>query len=144
MHAMADTLSTVTAYWRREDAGIAQQVLDHAGIESVVEESMVSKVRVAQPQALRAGEVLNRDCDNLAEVGEADEESQAQVCPECDSVDVKPAMRARTFVSIAAAVIAASVAVEQTAAAFFLLATIGVTLLIGQRWRCEHCGARWD
>jgi hypothetical protein len=141
---MSESLATVTAYWRREDAGVAQNALESAGIGAVVEQTVVAKVRVERLDAMRAGDVLNRTCDDLGEVGEADEEPNAAGCSACGSLDVKASMRGRMFASIVAVVIAVSVAVEQSAAAFCLLFAAGVYQLIAQRWRCGDCGNAWD
>jgi hypothetical protein len=140
---MSDSRATVTAYWRREDAGRAQHALGDAGIDALVEEKDVSRVRVEREQALRAGDVLNRTCDDLPEVGEADEDTTS-VCPACDSPEVVSSMRGRTFLAILTVVMAVAIAVEQTAAGFLILSATGVGLLVAQRWRCESCGEKWD
>jgi ribosomal protein S27AE len=140
---MSEPLATVTAYWRREDAGVAKRALDGAGIDAVVEETAVAKVRVERLDAMRAGDVLNRTCDQLDEVGEADEEPRDEVCPACGSADVESSMRGRLFAAIVAVVTGVSVAVGQTEAAFFILFAAGVYLLTANRWRCGDCGNSW-
>lgn len=141
---MADR-STVTAYWRREDAAVARRALDFEGIDAEVEEKSVAKVRVENVDALRAGDVLNRSCDHLDEVGEPDEElGDPGVCPECGSPDIASSMRGRLFAALVAVAVAVSVAVGRTELAFLGLCVAGVFLLIAQRWRCAECGCRWD
>ncbi|HEX7832274.1 MAG TPA: hypothetical protein VF787_21635 [Thermoanaerobaculia bacterium] len=141
---MSDTLATVTAYRRRDHAGVAQAALDGAGIDSVVEETPVSKVKVEPVDALRAGDVLNQVTAPLDEIGEADEAPRGAACPECGSADVETSRRAILFGAIAAAVIGVAVAIGRTDAAFFILFAAAVYLLIANRWRCGACGHAWD
>lgn len=144
MHEMPETLATVTAYRRRDHAGVAQSALDGAGIESVVEETNVAKVRVENVDALRAGDVLNRVAEPLEEIDEADEASRNEACPACESRNVEASRRWQLFVVIALAVLGTAIAVGRTDAAFFILFATGVYLLTANRWRCRDCGHAWD
>jgi hypothetical protein len=144
MHEMPETLATVTAYRRREHAGVAQRALDGAGIDSVVEETEVAKLRVDRLDALYAGEVLNRVDAPLEEIDEADEVRGNEACPACHSRNVEASRRWQLFLVIAVAVIGTAIAVGRTDAAFFILFATGVYLLTANRWRCSDCGERWD
>lgn len=141
---MSEPLATVTAYWRREDAGVARTILGDAGIDAVVEETAVAKVRVDREEAVRAGDVLTRRCgDTLAEVDEADEEPRPNVCPACGSPDAQPTMRGRLFAAVFVLVVAVGIAVGRTDAAFLVLFAVAVALLTADRWRCGECGEGW-
>ena len=142
---MSDPLVTVTAYPEREDAQTAQGALDSAGIPSVVDAAVERRVklRVANVEALRAGDVLNENCATLPEIEEADEEREELRCPACDAGEPAPAHRARMFALIVTMAIAVGVALGVIEAAFFAIATAGVFLLMGGRWRCSACGETW-
>lgn len=139
-------LVTVTAYPEREAARTARRALDVAGIDSVVDEPAESRVRlrVENVDALRAGDVLTRNCATLPEIDEADEEARENLCPECASPDVTPAQRARTFLLVAVLVLAVGIAAELHQAAFFAIAAAAVFHLVSGRWRCNACGETWD
>lgn len=141
---MPETLATVTAYRRRDHAGVAQEVLDGAGIEAIVEETDVAKVRVDNLDALRAGDVLNRVDVPLDEIEEADEAKHNEVCPACNSQNVEASRKWQLFGVIAMAVMGIAIAVSRTDAAFFILAATAMYVLTANRWRCVDCAARWD
>lgn len=139
-------LVTVTAYPERDDARTAKRALDHAGIESLVDEPAERRVRlrVENTDALRAGDVLTRSCDTLPEIEEADEEARANDCPACGTPDAVPAHRARTFLLVATLAVAVGAAAQLLQATFFVVAAAGVFQLVSGRWRCEACGETWD
>lgn len=141
---MSDTRATVTAYRRRDHAGVAQHALEVAGIDSQIEETNIAKVRVDYLDALRAGDVLNQVAEPLDEIVEADEPAANTTCPSCGSADVHSSMRIQIFAAIAAVVIGVSIAVSRTEAGFFVLAAAGLFLLMGSRWRCGECGEGWS
>ena len=139
-------LVTVTAYPERENASTAKRALDVAGIESVVDEPAERRVRlrVENVDALRAGDVLTRNCDALPEIQEADEEARETLCPECGSPDAEPSRRARSFALITVLAVAVGTAAQFLQAAFFAIAAAGVFHLVTGRWRCNACGETWD
>ena len=139
-------LVTVTAYPERDTARTAKQVLDVAGIESVVDEPAERRVRlrVENVDALRAGDVLTRNCDTLPEIQEADEETHENLCPECGSPEAEPSRRGRSFLLIAVLAVAVGTAAQFLQAAFFAVGAAGVFHLVSGRWRCAACGETWD
>lgn len=142
----AMNLVTVTAYRERDTAGTAKRALDFAGIESVVDEPAESRVRlrVENVDALRAGDVLTRNCDALPEIHEADEEARENLCPACGSPDAEPSRRARSFALVAILAIAVGTAAGVLQAAFFAILAAAVFHLVTGRWRCNSCGETWD
>lgn len=145
MTGMSDPLVTVTAYTAPTDARTAQGVLDSAGIDAVVDPAPQKvRVRVANLDALRAGDVLTARAPALAEIDEADEDERERVCPACGSVDVASARRGQMFALIVTVAIAVGVAGQMLQAAFFGVAAAAVFLLIAGRWRCQTCSESWD
>ncbi|HEX6084952.1 MAG TPA: hypothetical protein VF266_10540 [Thermoanaerobaculia bacterium] len=139
-------LVTVTAYPERDTARTAKQVLDVAGIESVVDEPSERRVRlrVENVDALRAGDALNRNGDTLPEIQEADEETVENLCPACDSPDAEPSRRARSFLLVTVLAIAIGTAAGFLQATFFAIPAAAVFHLVQGRWRCNACGETWD
>jgi hypothetical protein len=136
-------LATVTTYRRTDEAVVAQQALETAGIESVVEEAHVAKLRVEPVNALRAGDVLNEHA--LPDLGEPDEEfPDPSVCALCGSRDVRRALRLAPVIALVALAIAIAAAIGNTEVAFFAAFAAIVFALIADRWRCSECGATWD
>ena len=140
------SLVTVTAYPRRDAANTAQRALDTAGIEAEVDQPDESRVRVRVENldALRAGDVLTRDCATLPEIDEPDEEVLENACPACDSLDVASTRRAQTFLLFGMLIMAVGVAAELAQAAFFGVLAAAVYQLVRGRWRCTACGETWD
>lgn len=143
---MPDPLVTVTAYSAPADARVAQGALDSAGIESTVDDALAwrVKVRVQNPDAIRAGDVLTARCPTLAEIDEPDEEEGENVCAACGSAEVAPSGRARTFALIVTIALAVGVATGMTHGALVAISAAAVLLLISGRWRCMSCGETWD
>lgn len=138
-------LVTVTAYRHRRDAGVAQGVLDDAGIPSIIEAAERAKLRVEHLDALRAGDVLTARAPALDEIVEADEETgDPSACVRCGSGDIGRPGRGVTFAAIVTLAMSLGVAVGLTDAAFLAILVSGVVLLISGRWRCHECGASWD
>jgi hypothetical protein len=139
-------LVTVTAYTRRADAQAAQGVLDGAGIESEVDDTVEqrAKVRVETVDAIRAGDVLTARVDGLSEIEEADEPDEAPSCPACGSLEVTPSQRGRMFGLVVALATAVGLASGFADAAFLSVGVAGVFLLITGRHRCAMCGETWD
>jgi hypothetical protein len=143
---MSDPLVTVTAYAAPGDARTAQGVLDSAGIPAVVDEAREqrTRVRVANLDALKAGDVLTARAPALVEIDEADEDERERICPACGSADVGSSHRARTFLLIITMAAGIGAAAELAQPAFFAVAAAAVLLLIAGRWRCENCSETWD
>jgi hypothetical protein len=139
-------LVTVTAYPERDTARTAKQVLDVAGIESVVDEPAERRVRlrVENVDALRAGDALNRNGDTLPEIQEADEEARENLCPACTSPDAEPSHRARSFLLVSVLAIAVGTAAGLLQAAFLAIPAAAIFHLVHGRWRCNACGETWD
>lgn len=139
-------LVTVTAYPARDAAQTAQRALGTAGIEAEVDQpdERRVRVRVENLDALRAGDVLTRECATLAEIDEPDEEARENACPACDSLDVATSNRARTFLLISVLAIAIGVAADLAQGAFFGVLAAAVYQLVRGRWRCAACGETWD
>jgi hypothetical protein len=145
-HARFDStvpeLATVTTYRRTDEAVVAQHALETAGIDSVVEEARVAKLRVEPVDALRAGDVLNEHA--LPDIGEADEEfPDASQCALCNSRDVRRALRLAPLLGLVALAIGIAAAVDSTEIAFFAAFAAAVFALVADRWRCGDCGATW-
>lgn len=144
---MQGPLATVTAYPARDLARVARRELDFAGIDSVLDEPAEARVRVRveNVDALRAGDVLTRQCDGLAEIDEADEEETVLGCPACEAPQTAtPSRRARNFLLFAAFAIALSVGIQMPQAAFFAVPAAAVYQLVRGRWQCSGCGETWD
>lgn len=136
-------LATVTTYRRAEEAAVAQHALGDAGIESVVEQAHIAKLRVERLDALRAGDVLN--AHELPDLDEADEElADPSVCAACGSTDVRRAFRVAPVLALIALAIGIAAAIGSTEVAFFAAFAAAVFALIAERWRCGECGERWD
>lgn len=145
-------------YWYLGDATVARNALDAAGIESFIDDAnMVGvnwfsavavngvKLRVRNVDALRAGEVLESECQSIEEIGEAHEEIvEPEVCGTCGSPEIRKTPRALIALGMAGALIAIGVAVGVSDAAFFGTAAILVFALIAGRWRCSECGESWN
>ncbi len=140
------SLVTVTAYPLRDAAQTAQRALDTAGIDAEVDQPDESRVRVRVENldALRAGDVLTRECATLPEIDEPDEEAFENACPACDSLDVASTNRAQTFLLVSVLIMAVGVAADITQAAFFGVLAAAVYQLVRGRWRCTACGETWD
>jgi hypothetical protein len=148
-------LVTVASYWFLSDAMLARNALEAAGIESMLDDENMAmnltnavrgvKLRVRNVDAIRAGEVLESQCETLDEIGEADEERDDDTaCPACGSGDIIHNSRALAFAITAAIVIGAGLALNISQAAFFgVLAAAGL-LLIADRNRCAECGETWN
>ena len=152
---MSDSLVTVASYWFLSDAMLAQNALEAAGIESVLDDQHMAlnyanavrgvKLRVRHVDAIRAGEVLESSCETLEEIGEADEEGDdANVCPACGSADVIRNSRALAFAIIAALLIGTGAALGFGDAVFYLIVAVAVITLISDRNRCAECGETWN
>ena len=137
-------LVTVTAYRAREAARTAKRALDFAGIESLVDEREEERVRVRVENldAIRAGDVLTRDCATLPEIEEADEEAPPgeNACPACDSLETVPSDRGKTFLLVATLAVAVGTAAGLLQAAFFGVLAAAVYQLVQGRSRCTACG----
>jgi len=140
------SLVTVTAYPLRDAAQTAQRALDTAGIDAEVDQpdERRVRVRVENLDALRAGDVLTRECATLPEIDEPDEEAFANACPACDSLDVASTNRAKTFLLFSILILGVGVAADITQGAFFGVIAAAVYQLVRGRWRCTACGETWD
>jgi predicted RNA-binding Zn-ribbon protein involved in translation (DUF1610 family) len=142
---MSEALVTIASYWFLSDAMVAQNALEAAGIESVLDDQNRVKLRVRQTDALRAGAVLETACASLEEIGEADEDRDGEdVCPACGSVEVVRNSRALLFATIAALFLGIGIAIGASEAAFFGALAAGVLLLISDRHKCAECGETWN
>jgi len=155
---LSDSLVTIGTYWYLSDADTAKNALDAAGIEAYVDDANIVrmnwfnanavrgvKLRVRNVDALRAGEVLNSECQSIEEIGEAHEEIvEPEVCATCGSPEIRQTPRSLIFAGMAAALVAITVAVGMTEVAFFGVFAIGVMALIAGRWRCSECGESWN
>lgn len=130
-------LVTVTAYRKEDDAGVARDTLDGAGIDAALEEK---KVRVRNVDAIRAGNVLNEHCATLDEIFEADEEPVLRVCTACGSTDVIENARGLTFLLLAVVLMGIGVAVGLAQATFLAVLASALLLLVSDRFRCGECG----
>ena len=130
-------LVTVTAYKKPDDAGVARDTLDGAGIDASVDQA---KVRVRNVDALRAGYVLNEQCATLDEVFEADEEPLAPVCRSCGSSNVVEAQRGLTFLWLSVIMLGVGIAVGLAQAAFLAVLALALVMLVSDRQRCSDCG----
>ena len=155
---MSESLVTIASYWFLDDAMIARNALDGAGIESFLDdENIVAvnwfnanavhgvKLRVRNVDALVAAEVLESQCQSLDEVDEPDETIvDPDVCPACGSREVQRTPRALMFFAIAALTFGIGVAVGETATAFFAILATALFLLIWDRQKCADCGESWN
>ncbi len=155
---MSESLVTIGTYWFIGDADVAKNALDAAGIESFVDDANIVRVnwfnanavhgvklRVRNVDALRAGEILNLQCESIEEIGEAHEEIvQADVCEMCGSADISRTPRALIFAGLAAALVAIGVAVGLTEAAFLGVIAVAIASVIAGRWHCSECGESWN
>ncbi|HEX6640427.1 MAG TPA: hypothetical protein VF215_04910 [Thermoanaerobaculia bacterium] len=140
---MPESLVTIAQFHASDDAAVAKNAMDTAGIESEVEDV---RLEVHNEDAYRAFHVLDASCPTLPVIEEAYEEPPAaeSVCAACGSTDVASSPRFVTFAGIAALGIGIGVAVGLTDAAFFAIGAAALFLLIADRWRCADCGASWN
>lgn len=155
---MSDSLVTIGTYWFVGDADMAKNALDAAGIEAFVDDANIVRVnwfnavavkgvklRVRNVDALRAGEVLNTECQTIEEIGEAHEEIvEPEVCGVCGSPEIRQTPRVLIFAGMAAALVGITVAVGISEAAFFGVFALAVMALIAGRWHCSECGESWN
>jgi hypothetical protein len=152
---VSDYLVTVASYWFHSDAILARNALEAAGIESVLDDVEMAvnyphavhgvKLRVRNVDAIRAGEVLDSECETVEEVGEADEPLEdANVCPACGSAEIIRTPRILVFAIIAATALGVGVAAGIGQIAFFAIVAAAVALLIADRRRCAECGESWN
>jgi len=151
---MSDYLVTVASYWFHSDAILAQNALEAAGIESVLDDVEMAvnypnavhgvKLRVRNVDAIRAGEVLDTVCDFVDEVEEADEPPPADACPACGSAEIVRTPRILVFAVIAATTLGVGAAAGISQIAFLAVVAAGVALLILDRYRCADCGETWN
>lgn len=152
---MSDFLVTVASYWFLSDAVLAKNALDAAGIDSVlVDQNMAMnitnavrgvKLRVRNIDAIRAGEVLESNCESLEEIEEPDEaRPEPESCPACGSTDIKRNVRLPLFAIITVIALSIGVALDVSEAAFFGVLAAAVLLLISDRNRCSECGETWN
>ena len=153
---MSDFLVTVASYWFLSDAVLAQNALEAAGIESVLDDQNMAtnithavhgvKLRVRNIDAIRAGEVLESQCESLEEIDEAEEppRPEPETCPACGSTEVLRNSRLQLFAVIAALSLGLGLALGTSEAAFFGALAAGVLLLISDRNRCGECGETWN
>jgi len=134
---------------------LAQNALEAAGIDSVLDDENMAtnyanavrgvKVRVRNVDAIRAGEVLESQCESLDEIGEADEEPpDPGTCPSCGSSEIIHNSRALIFAIITALALGAGLALDISEAAFFGILAAGLLLLISDRNKCAECGETWN
>ena len=151
---MSDFLVTVASYWFLSDAVHAQNALDAAGIDSVLDDENMAtniptavrvKLRVRNIDAIRAGDVLESQCESLDEVDEPDEPRiEPESCPACGSMDITRNSRLPLFAIIAVIALGVGVALDVSEAAFFGVLAAAVLLLISDRNRCAECGETWN
>jgi hypothetical protein len=153
---VSESLVTVASYWFVSDAMLAQNALEAAGIESVLDDQNMAlnyanavhgvKLRVRNVDALRAGEVLESSCEALEEIGEADEErDETNTCPACGATEVIQNARGLLFAVIAALAIGILGATSFGGpATFYILIAAAILLLISDRRRCAECGETWN
>lgn len=150
----SDDLVTVASYWFHSDAVLAQNALEAAGIEAVLDDVEMGvnypnavhgvKLRVRNVDAIRAGEVLDTVCDAVDEIEEADEPPPADVCPNCGSAEIVHTPRLLVFAVIAATTLGIGAAAGVSQIAFLAALAAGVALLILDRYRCGECGESWN
>ena len=150
----SDYLVTVASYWFHSDAILAQNALEAAGIEAVLDDVEMAvnyphavhgvKLRVRNVDAIRAGEVLDTACDTVDEVGEADEPPPADVCPACGAAEIIRTPRTLVFAIIAATTLGIGAAAGISQIAFLAVLAAGIALLILDRYRCAECGESWN
>ena len=154
---MSESLVTIASYWFLDDAMIARNALDGAGIESFLDdENIVAvnwfnanavhgvKLRVRNVDAIRAGEVLDTVCEAVDEIEEADEPPPADVCPCCGAAESVRSPRLLVVAVIAATTLGIGAAAGVSQIAFFAALAAGVALLILDRYRCAECGESWN
>jgi len=152
---VSDFLVTVASYWFLSDAVVAQNALDAAGIDSVLDDENMAtnytaavrgvKLRVRNIDAIRAGEVLESQCESLDEIEEADEPRvEPESCPACGSTDNTRNSRLPLFGIIAVLALSIGFALNISEAAFFGVLAAAVLLLISDRNRCSECGETWN
>jgi hypothetical protein len=152
---VSDFLVTVASYWFLSDAVLAQNALDAAGIDSVLDDENMAtnytaavrgvKLRVRNIDAIRAGEVLESQCESLGEIEEADEPRvEPESCPACGSTDNTRNSRLPLFGIIAVLALSIGFALNISEAAFFGVLAAAVLLLISDRNRCSECGETWN
>ncbi|MDP9190874.1 MAG: hypothetical protein M3P06_04130 [Acidobacteriota bacterium] len=138
---MSNALVTVAQFHGSSDAAVAKDAMDHAGIESEVEDV---RLEVHHEDAYRAYDVLETECPALPVIEEAYEAPVAAVCGACGSLAIAAVRRVGVFAGIAALGIAIGVAIGRTDAAFFAVGAAGLFLLMSDRWRCTDCGESWN
>jgi predicted RNA-binding Zn-ribbon protein involved in translation (DUF1610 family) len=151
---VSDYLVTVASYWFHSDAILARNALEAAGIDSVLDDVEMAvnypnavhgvKLRVRNVDAIRAGEVLDSECESVEELGEADEPPPSDVCPACGAAEIIRTPRILVFAILAATALGIGIAAGIGQIAFFATVAAGIALLILDRYRCAECGESWN
>jgi hypothetical protein len=138
---MPETLVTVAQFPVTGDAAVAKHAMDNAGIESAVEDI---RLEVHNEDALRAYDILDRDCETLPVLDEPYEVSTTPtVCVACGSPAIVRSLRAVTFAGIGTIAIGVGVAIGLTDAAFLAIGAAALYFLMSGRWHCTDCGESW-
>lgn len=152
---MSESLATVAMYRSATDAAIAKERLERAGIAASSGAGIVQvnwlrwtrgfRLRVPREDFFRAADLLDAECRGLDEILEADEPIRdPEACPKCQSPDVAPRERLRTFAGIALLTFAVGMSIDQPQATFFAIAATAIYFVVSGRWRCGACGHAWS
>jgi hypothetical protein len=146
-----ESLSTIAAYREAADAAAGRAALEAAGIEVEVETNAADetfaggvKLRVRNEDAIRAGAILDAQCQWVGESETPEEPPPAEPPCECEACQPIRAARGLTFLFVAVMTIGFALAFGVDQAAFFALLAAAVYFLIADRWRCAECGASWN
>jgi hypothetical protein len=135
---MPEPLVTIAQFHETDDAAVAKRAMDTAGIEAAVENV---RLEVHNEDAYRAYDVLDPTLPVVEEAYEP--RPDVAICKACGSEAVTT-NRMKAFIGIAVLALAFGFAFGATEAVFFGIGTVGLFLLMTDRWRCSECGASWN
>ncbi|HYM60292.1 MAG TPA: hypothetical protein VEZ11_05305 [Thermoanaerobaculia bacterium] len=152
---MSDRIVTLAHYDRVDDAEVAHNALEAAGIDSVFAGENIVRaepitLRVREDDADQAKAVLRRV--GLGEFAVADESEDIEPEPEeldqcaaCGSADFRRVPKLFIFVALLTAVAGIGGAIGDifSPAVFLLLASAAMLVLLEDNWRCRECGHGW-
>lgn len=134
-------LVTVGRYRNAIDAELARGALETAGVRA----QLVNQHDVAVDEAdSETAEQIVNAMIGIAHAEHVDASAgEAPHCDECQSPDVERRKKLPAFALFVALVAGVGLAIDNTIAAFFVIAAGLVFFLAAGSWRCRQCGATW-
>lgn len=149
---MAGRLVTVATYGNLIEAQLAKSALESAGIRTLIVGEHTAgnfhyhmksiPLAVDEDDADAAEQIVNAMI-GIAHAERLPTEEPPPGCERCGSPDVERRKKLPTFALFAALTFGIGYAVDNTAAAFYVVLAGIVFFLAAGAWRCRQCGNTW-